>query len=462
MSTINKFGAIIIGTGQAGPPMARRLVKEGHSIAIIEQNHDFGGTCINSGCTPTKTYVADAKIIQSIKKGPFYGVQTKYQIDFHKIKERKDALVNSYSTGLKTSLQALEKAKVYEGKAHFLSPNQVAVEDQILEGEKIFINVGSKAFIPDIPGLSSVPYLTNASLLNLDVLPEHLLIIGGGYIATEFAQIFIRFGSKVTIIERNSSIMHREDREISQAIEKILTKEGVKVCTNCQNLEILPNSKQGNIQIQMTQNNAKQNVTGSHLLLAVGRIPNTEGLSLDKAKVETDKIGYVVVNDQLQTSQSHIWALGDCNRKGAFTHTSYNDYEIVSENLFENGTRKVSDRIPIYALFTDPPLGRVGLSESEARKSYPELLAASLPMTNVARALEKGESEGFLKILVDGKTKLIVGASFLGIHCDEVVQVIALAMTAKLPYSAIQKTVFIHPTVTEYLPTLFSRLEPLK
>ena len=461
MASINKFGAIIIGTGQAGPALARRFSKEGHSVAIIEQNH-FGGTCVNYGCTPTKTLVADAKIIHSIKNGSFYGVKTDYRIDFHKIKERKEAIVNSFRTGLEKSLKALENGKVYEGKANFISPNQVAVGDQTLEGEKIFINVGAKAYIPDVPGLSSIPYLTNISLLNLDVLPEHLLILGGGYIATEFAQIFIRFGSKVTIIERNSLIMHKEDQDISQAIEKILRNEGIDIYTNCQNLEILPNSKEGNIQIQFTQNNAKQKITGSHLLVATGRKPNTEGLLLDKAKVKTNDKGYIEVNDQLQTSQSHIWALGDCNGKGAFTHTSYNDYEIVAENLFDNGTRKISDRVPIYALFTDPPLGRVGLTEREARKSYQDLLVASLPMKNILRAVEKGETEGFLKILVHGKTKQIVGASFLGIGCDEVIQIIALAMTENLPYTAIQKTVFIHPTVTEYIPSLLSRLESLK
>lgn len=442
-----KFDAIIIGTGQAGPGLARRFSKEGRSLAIIEENH-FGGSCVNYGCTPTKTYVADAKMIHSAKK-----VKGDFPIDFQKIKQRKDDIVHSFTTGLEKSLKSLEHTKVYEGKARFVSPHQVAVGDQILEGDKIFINTGAKAFIP--PKLSGIPYLTNISLLNLNALPTHLLILGGGYIATEFAQIYSRFGSKVTLIERSPLIMHREDPDISEAIEKILRDEGIDIFTNIQNFEVLSGSKEGAIEVQFDQ----QRITGSHLLIATGRVPNTDGLSLENAQVKTDRHGYIEVNDQLQTSQPHIWALGDVNGKGAFTHTSYNDYEIVAENLFDHGFRKVSDRIPIYALFTDPPLGRVGLNEAEAREAYPELLSASLPMKDVSRAIEKGETEGLMKILVDGKTKLIVGASFLGTDCDEVVQIISLAMTAKLPYTAIQKTVFIHPTVAEYLPTLLSRLE---
>jgi len=453
------FDAIIIGTGQAGPPLARRFAKEGHSVAIIEQNH-FGGTCVNYGCTPTKTLVADAKIAHSIKNGSFYGMNADFQIDFKKIKERKDSIVNSFSKGVEKSLKSLEHAKVYEGKATFISANQIAIGKEVIEAEKIFINVGSKTYIPEIPGLANVPYLTNISLLDIDKLPEHLLILGGGYIAAEFAQIFIRFGSKVSIIERSPMIMHREDPDISQALEEIFKNEGVDIYTNALNFEVLPNSKEGNIQVQFEQNHIKQKITGSHLLLAIGRVPNTDGLSLEKANIKTNSRGYIEVNDQLQTSQPHIWAVGDCNGKGAFTHTSYNDYEIVAENLFDNGTRKVSDRIPIYALFTDPPLGRVGLTEKEARELNLELQIATLPMTKVSRAIEKGETEGFLKILVDGKTKQILGASFLGVDCDEVVQVIALAMTAKLPYSAIKKTVFIHPTVTELIPSLLDKLQP--
>lgn len=382
MSSINKFDAIIIGTGQAGPGLARRFAKEGRSVAIIEQGH-FGGSCVNYGCTPTKTYVADAKKIHTIKK-----MQGDFRTDFPQIKKRKDDIVNGYTTGLEKSLKSLEHAKVYQGKAHFVTPRQVAVGDEILEGEKIFINVGAKAFIP--PELSRVPYLTNISLLDLNVLPSHLLIVGGGYIATEFAQIYRRFGSKVTMIERSSRLMHREDPDISEAIEKILREEGIDLFTNIQNFEVLPGSKEGAIQVQFDQ----QRITGSHLLIATGRIPNTEGLSLEKAQVKTNKHGYIEVNDQLQTSQPHIWALGDVNGKGAFTHTSYNDYEIVAENLFDNGTRKVSDRIPIYALFTDPPLGRVGLTEAEAREAYPELLSASFPMKNVPGLLRKGKQKG--------------------------------------------------------------------
>lgn len=374
------------------------------------------------------------------------------------IKARKDALVKEGSEWVKNSLLSTEGSTVFEGQASFEGPHQIKVGEQLLEGNRIFIDVGSRPNIPQIPGLQKIPYLTNVSLLDLDYIPEHLLIIGGGYIGLEFAQIFRRFGSRITVIQRNPFLMPKEDQDISGAIKDILEKEGIEFYTNATQLKILPESREENILIQLLQNEKNQTVSGTHLLIATGRIPNTDALVLEKAGIEVNERGYIKVDDQLRTSQPHIWALGDCNGKGAFTHTSYNDFEIVKANLLENGSRKVSDRIPIYALFTDPPLGRVGLTEKDARHLHEDVLVAKLPMTSIARAREKGETEGFLKIIAKGNTKQILGAAFLGTTCDEVVQLIAVLMAAKVPYTEIERTVLIHPTVSEYLPTLLSKL----
>jgi pyruvate/2-oxoglutarate dehydrogenase complex dihydrolipoamide dehydrogenase (E3) component len=459
---VQKFDSIIIGAGQAGPSLAKSLCQKGYKVAIIEQAH-FGGTCVNTGCTPTKTLVANAKIIQSVRNGKAFGVNIDhFQIDYKTIKARKDAIVKAGTEGVKNSLQSTEGCTVLEGHASFESPNQIKVGNYLIEGDKIFINVGSRSHIPKIEGLEKIPYLTNSSLLDIESIPSHLLILGGGYIGLEFAQIYRRFGSQVTVIQRNPVIMPKEDQDVSEALQKILEKEGIEFYTNALNFEVLPDSQKGHIHAQIEQNGKKQDISGTHLLIATGRIPNTADLGLDKAGVKVDKRGYITVDDQLRTSQPHIWALGDCNGKGAFTHTSYNDYEIVRDNILENGTRKVTDRIPIYGLFTDPPLGRVGLTEQEAQQQHKDVLVAKLPMTAVARAREKGETEGFLKIVVEGKTKQILGASFLGTTCDEVVQLIAAIMSAKAPYSVIEQTVFIHPTVSELIPTLLSKLEKIE
>jgi pyruvate/2-oxoglutarate dehydrogenase complex dihydrolipoamide dehydrogenase (E3) component len=456
-----KFDAIVIGTGQAGPFLAKSLCQNGYKVAIIEQDH-FGGSCINTGCTPTKALVANAKIVYSVRNSEAFGVDIDhFQIDYKAIKARKDALVKAGTEGVRNFLQSTVGCTVLEGHASFEGPNRVKVGDYLVEGDKIFIDVGARSYIPAIPGLQKIPYLTNSSLLDMDSIPPHLLILGGGYIGLEFAQIFRRFGSRVTVIQRNPFIMPKEDQDISKAIQEILEKEGVEFYTNAVNFNILPDSQEGHILAQFEQNGKKQEISGTHLLIATGRIPNTDNLGLDKAGVQVDKRGFITVDDQLRTSQPHIWALGDCNGKGAFTHTSYNDFEIIRDNILENGSRKVTDRIPIYALFTDPPLGRVGLTEQEAQQQHEDVLVAKLPMTAVARAREKGETEGFLKIVVEKKTKQILGASFLGTSSDEVVQLIAVIMVAKAPYSVIERTVLIHPTVSELIPTLLSKLAKL-
>lgn len=455
---MQKFDAIVIGTGQSGPSLAGRFCKKGYKVAIIEQGR-FGGSCVNTGCTPTKALVANAKIAHSIRVAKEFGIDIDhFQIDYKVIKARKDALVKAGTDGVKNWLQSTEGCTVFEGHASFEGSNRIKIGDHVLEGSKIFINAGARPHIPKIPGLEKIPYLTNVSLLDMDSVPEHLLILGGGYIGLEFAQIFRRFGSRVTVIHKDPFVMPREDQDISKSIQEILEKEGIEFYTNATTFVILPESREGHILGELEQNGTRKKISGTHLLIATGRIPNTDNLGLDKAGIKVDKRGFIEVDDKLSTSQPNIWALGDCNGKGAFTHTSYNDYEIVADNLLENGSRKVSDRIPIYALFTDPPLGRVGLSEKEAKESYEDVLAAALPMTAVARAREKGETEGFLKIVVNGKTKEILGASFLGTGGDEVVQLIAVVMSAKLPYTLIERTVFIHPTVSELLPTLLSKL----
>ncbi len=449
-----KYDVIVIGTGQSGPFLAKKFAAKGFKVAIIEKGN-FGGTCINTGCTPTKTLVANAKVAHVVKNSQFYGVKVpSFRIDYKAIKRRKDKLVSDGTKWVKKSLKATPGCTVYEGNGAFVSPFRVKVGKKILEADKIFINVGAKARIPDIKGLDTIPYLTNKTLLDLKTLPKHLLILGGGYVGIEFAQIYRRLGSKVTIIQRPPTIMKKEDPEISKVLQQILRKEGIEIYTNVKNFEVLSGSLAGKIVVKV----GRKKISGSHLLIAVGRVPDIHDLGLTNAEIKLDKGGYIQVDDKLRTSNPRVWALGDCNGRGAFTHTSYNDYEIVAENLLEGGDRKVTDRFPIYALYTDPPLGRVGLNEKEAKEKYKNVRIATLPMTQVARAREKGETEGFLKILIDGDTKQIIGASFLGIHCDEVIQLITLAMTAKLPLTIFEKFVGIHPTVSELIPTLLETL----
>lgn len=453
------YDAIIIGTGQSGPSLANRLTQAGKTVAIIERKL-FGGTCVNNGCTPTKALVANAKVAQMVRQADVFGVDVdSFQIDMKKVKARKDALVKGSSNGVRDWLYGMPGCTVIEGHATFEGERSVRVNEQFIEGKQIFINVGGRALIPHMQGLEKVPYLTNSSLMDVDFIPEHLLIVGGGYIALEFAQIFRRFGSRVTVFQRRPHLMPKEDVDISEAIREILEKEGIEVVTEAHDLQVLPDSREGAIRLQTDQPHTFE---GTHLLLAAGRVPNTSDLGLEKAGIEVDERGFIKVNDQLQTSQPHVWAIGDCNGRGAFTHTSYNDYEIVAANLLDGGNRSVSDRIPIYALFIDPPLGRVGMTEREARASGREALVATMPMTRVARAREKGETDGFMKILVDAKSKQILGASFLGTGCDEVIQMVADVIYAKAPYTSIQRGVHIHPTVSELVPTLLEGLRPLE
>jgi pyruvate/2-oxoglutarate dehydrogenase complex dihydrolipoamide dehydrogenase (E3) component len=457
-----KFDALIIGTGQAGPSLANRLTESGMQVAIIERKQ-FGGTCVNTGCTPTKALVANAKAVHTVRSAASFGIQIpSFSLDMKAVKARKDGIVNESASGLKHWLQSMKGCTVIEGQGVFKTPHSLQVNGEHLEAERIFINVGCRAAVPKIENLESIPYFDNSSMMSVDFLPKQLLIIGGGYIALEFAQMYRRFGSSVTVLQRNPHLMPKEDHDISEEIQKILEKSGINILTGVTRIAVLSGSTEGKIRLSIEHQGQQKEIAGSHLLVATGRIPNTEDLGLDQGKIARDEKGFIKVDDRLQTSQPHIWALGDCNGRGAFTHTAYNDYEIVADNLLNRGNRRVSDRIPIYALYIDPPLGRVGLTEREAQESGKNIAMGKMPMTRVARAREKGETDGFMKIVVDRDTKYILGASLLGTGCDEVVQMIADVIYAKAPYTSICKGVHIHPTVSELIPTLLEQLQPLK
>jgi pyruvate/2-oxoglutarate dehydrogenase complex dihydrolipoamide dehydrogenase (E3) component len=452
------FDTIIIGTGQAGPPLAARFAGAGKTVAIIERNK-FGGTCVNTGCTPTKTLVASADAIHVARRGAEYGFSIgDMRVDMTRVKARKDAISGRLSKGVEEWLRGTTNCTVIRGQASFQSLNTVVVNDEVLQADKIYINVGGRARIPDMPGIQDVPFLTNSSMMDIDFLPEHLIIVGGSYVGLEFAQIYRRFGSEVTIVEMGPRLIGREDEDVSQAVREILEGEGIHIRLNAKCIAL--SKRNGGIAVGITCEEGPPEVVGTHVLLAVGRIPNTNDLGLDRAGVATDHRGYIIVDDQLQTNVPGIWALGDCNGRGAFTHTSYNDYEIVADNLFSADHRRVSDRIQAYALYIDPPLGRCGMTDAETRKSGRRALAAKYPMSQVSRAYEKGETQGFIKICVDAETKIILGAAILGVGGDEIIHVLLDMMYAKAPYTVIQRAMHIHPTVSEYLPIILAKLGP--
>ena len=452
------FDAIIVGTGQAGPSLAGRFSSAGKSVAIIER-HKFGGTCVNTGCIPTNTMVASAYAAHVARRGNEYGFSAgDVCVDMKHVKARKDAVSGRSNKGVEEGLRGLRNCTVTQGHARFQSSNTVVVNDEVLEADKIYINVGGRAAVPDMPGIKDIAFLNNSSMMSVDFVPEHLVIVGGSYIGLEFGQMFRRFGSQVTIVEMGSRLIGREDEDISQAVREIMEAEGIQLRLNAKCISL---AKSGSgVVVGVDCEDGSPEVLGTHVLLAVGRIPNTSDLNLDRAGVITDERGYIVVDDQLQTNVAGIWALGDCNGRGAFTHTSYNDYEIVADNLFNADHRRVSDRIQAYGLFIDPPLGRCGMTEAELRRSGRRALMAKYPMSRVSRAYEKGEAQGFMKICVDAETKQILGAAILGTGGDEVIHVLLDVMYAKAPYTVIQRAMHIHPTVAEYLPTVLSNLEP--
>jgi len=456
----SRYDAIVIGAGQAGPSLANRLAGAGMKVAFIERDK-FGGTCVNTGCTPTKAMVASAYAAHLARRGGEYGVDIAGDIlvDMEKVKARKDAIVAKSARGLESWLRENSKITVYAGHARFESPSEICVGSDRLTAPKIFINVGGRAIVPDMPGIDQISYLNNSSMMNVDFLPRHLVIVGGSYIGLEFGQMFRRFGSEVTIVEMAPRLIKREDADVSEAVKQIMENEGVHVRLNAKCIAF---RKEGNdIATGVDCENGSPEEIGSHVLLAVGRRPNTDDLGLDEAGVAMDEHGYIIVDDQLRTNLPGIWALGDCNGRGAFTHTSYNDYEIVAANLLDNDPRRVSDRIATYGLFIDPPLGRAGMTEAEALSSGRQVLVGIRPMARVSRAIEKGETQGFMKIMVDAGTKEILGAAVLGTGGDEAVHCVLDVMYAKKPYTVIQRAVHIHPTVAELIPTILGELKPL-
>jgi pyruvate/2-oxoglutarate dehydrogenase complex dihydrolipoamide dehydrogenase (E3) component len=455
-----RFDAIIVGAGQAGPPLAGRLTGAGMKVAVIERKL-VGGTCVNYGCIPTKTLVASAHAAHTARRGAEYGVGTgDIAVDMAKVKARKDKVMLDDRHGVESWLEGMDGATLIRGHARFTGPKTMKIDDDLtITADKIFLNVGGRAIVPHIPGLDGVEYMTNVGILELDTVPEHLVIIGGSYIALEFAQMYRRFGAAVTVVEKGPRLTSREDEDVSATVREILEAEGITVVVGA----TAPRINKRDKGFELIAREGADPIVGTHLLLATGRRANTDDLGLDAAGVETDERGnYIKVDDQLRTNVEGIWAMGDCNGKGAFTHTSYNDFEIVAANLLDDDPRRVSDRITTYALYIDPPLGRAGMTVDEVRRSGRKALVGKRPMTKVGRAVEKGETQGFMKVVVDAETEQILGAAILGVGGDEVIHSILDIMTAKQPYTAISRTMHIHPTVSELVPTMLQEMKPLK
>jgi pyruvate/2-oxoglutarate dehydrogenase complex dihydrolipoamide dehydrogenase (E3) component len=452
-----RFDAIVIGTGQSGPALARDLAAAGRSVAVIERK-SFGGSCVNFGCVPTKAYVASARAAHVARTAQDLGVEIRGEIvvDLARVKQRKDELVISSSGGVEKSLRDENNITVIEGHGRFVGPRRVKVGERELEAKTVIINTGARAAAPKIDGLNDVPWLTATDMLELTELPEHLVIIGGGYIGVEFSQMFRRFGSAVTILQRDERLLPNEDEDISDAVREILEAEGINVRTGAAPSRVAPGRKGVDITLQ------GEALEASHLLIAAGRQPNTDDLGLAEAGVKTDKRGFVEVDDQLRTSAEGVFALGDCNGRGAFTHTSFHDYQVARDALIGEGKRRLSDRIPCHGVFLDPPLGRVGMNEREARATGKRLLKATMPMSRVGRAGERGETQGFMKALADAESGRLLGAAILGINGDEAIHCFADIMYAGADYRVLRDAVHIHPTVAELLPTLLQGLKPVE
>ncbi len=453
------FDAIIVGAGQAGPAIAARCSKEGLRTAVIERGH-FGGTCVNVGCVPTKTLVASARAIHQSRRGAEFGFTAgDIRVDMARVKARKDELVRQSREGVEAWMRKLAQAEVLAGDARFVAPSTLEVAGRRLTAPRIFLNVGGRSVRPDLPGVDSVPTLDNVSIMELSEVPEHLVVVGGSYIGLEFAQMMRRFGAAVTVVERSARLLPREDEDVSDGIREILEAEGVRfeLASECLSLA----REGGRIAVGAACGGDRPRIVGSHVLLAVGRRPNTDGLGLESAGIRVDERGYIVVDDQCRTSAEGVWAVGDCNGRGAFTHTSWNDHEIVVANLFDDDPRRIADRIPCYALFIDPALGRIGLTDAQARASGRPVLHAKMPMKRVGRAREMSEAQGFMKVVVDADSRLLLGAAILGVNGDEVVHSLLDVMASGQPCTSIARTMHIHPTVSELVPTLLQQLQPM-
>ncbi|MDH3693444.1 MAG: FAD-containing oxidoreductase [Gammaproteobacteria bacterium] len=456
-----KHDAIIIGTGQSGPALAERLTQAGMNTAIIERKL-FGGTCVNVGCIPTKALVASARAAYMARRGLDFGVaiENPVMVDMKRVKARKDEIAGASNEGVTAWLEGMDNLTIYRGHARFEDDHVVSVNGEQLKADKIFVNTGGRATVPNMPGLDQVDYLTNSNMMDVDFLPEHLIIVGGSYIGLEFAQMYRRFGSEVTVVEMGDRLIARDDKDVSDTVKEIVENEGVNVRLNAECITV---AKQGDqIAVSLSCDEKPKQVLGSHLLLAVGRRPNTDDLGLENTDIDSDERGYIKVNDRLETNVSGIWAIGDVNGRGAFTHTSYNDFEIVAANLLDDDPRKLSDRILCYGLFIDPPLGRVGMTEQQARESGRRVLIGKRMMSRVGRARERSETQGFIKVLVDADSKEILGAAILGINGDEAIHCLIDIMYAGIPYLVIQRAVHIHPTVAELIPTTLGDLKPLQ
>lgn len=454
--------AIVIGSGQAGPFLAARLAAAGRHTVLIEREH-LGGTCVNDGCIPTKTLLASARAAFVARRASDYGVNLggPVVVDLRAVMARKDRVVAQSVDNLTQWLSNLPNLRLVRGHARFVNAREIKVGGETLAAPQVFINVGGRALHPDWPGIAGVRVLDNTSMMALQELPEHLVVVGASYIGLEFAQMFRRFGAQVTVLEAADRAVAREDPEVSRELQGILEREGVNFHFGVRGAKVGAGPG-GGVRLALNTGGVAREIDGSHLLAAIGRRPNTDDLGLERAGIATDARGFITVDDQLRTNVEGVWALGDCNGRGAFTHTSYNDHEIVADNLLAGAGRRLSDRIPAYALFTDPPLGRIGMSEAEVRAAQRPALVGVLPMSRVGRARERGETQGFMKVLVDARTERLLGAALLGIEADEVVHTLLLAMQADLPVSLLRRGVPIHPTVSELLPTLLAQLKPLE
>jgi pyruvate/2-oxoglutarate dehydrogenase complex dihydrolipoamide dehydrogenase (E3) component len=456
----HSFDAIVVGAGQAGPSLARRLAGAGWKVAFVER-HLFGGTCVNTGCTPTKAMVASAHAAHLARRSADFGVHTgTVTVDMHAVKARKDTIVSNARNGVEKGLRTTKNCTVFTGTAAFESPTAMGVGDDRLEAPTIFLNVGARPTIPIMPGVDSVPFLTSTTILDLEEMPEHLIVVGAGYVGLEFAQMFRRFGSQVTVVDKGSRLAPHEDEDASKVIREIFDSEGIAVRVDANCIHLLRDGSK--IAVGLECNEGEPRIVASHILLAVGRTPNTGDLNLAAAGITPDQHGYISVDDYLQTTTPGIFAIGDCNGRGAFTHTSYNDYEIVADNLLDHASRRVSDRIPAHALYIDPPLAGVGMSEAEVRATGKPALVGYRTMTRVSRAIEKGETFGYIKILVDAETQHILGGTVFGTGGDEAVHCILTAMYARQPASLLTHSVHIHPTVAELIPTTLEDLKPLQ
>ncbi len=456
-----RYDAIIIGAGQSGPPLAGRMNQEGLKVAIIERKL-MGGTCVNVGCIPTKTLVGSARTAYYARQALDFGVviEGNVRVDMKKVKARMDQISGESNRGVTAWVEGMENVDLYRGHARFIDAGTVEVNGELLKADKIFIDAGARARVPDMPGLADVPFLTNSGMMEVDFLPEHLIIIGGSYIGLEFAQMYRRFGSEVTVVEMANRIISRDDEDVSAAVQDVLEGEGVNFRLLAECVAARPH-EQG-VAVGVSCEVGSNEVIGSHLLLAVGRVPNTDDLGLENAGVETDARGFITVDGHLRTNVPGIWAIGEVNGRGAFTHTSYNDYEIVAANLFDDDARSTDDRILCYGLFVDPPLGRIGMTEQEVRESGRRALVGKRMMTRVSRAREFGETRGFIKIMVDADNEEILGAAILGLNGDEAIHCLLDLMYAKKPYTVISRAVHIHPTVAELIPTVLQEMQPLE